>query len=86
MTADVLRSHVHRPVTRLSDITASNVAADMLKRQPLREEVHRLGVAPIHLGHTLLQVHGKRVFGHLKVVDAQVGLDEISVPARIFMP
>ena len=86
MVTNVVRSHIHRPATRVSNVTAPVMAADMLKRQPLREKGHRLGVAPIHLGHVLLQVHRKRVFLHLKVVDAPVGLDEILVPAKVVSP
>lgn len=41
---------------------------------------------PIHLRHVLLQVHSKRVFRDLEVVDAPIGFDEISVPAKVVAP
>ena len=81
-----MRSHVHRPVTGVPDMTASEVAADMLKLQPLGEEAHRLGMASIHLWHVLLQVCPKRILNTLKMTDTQVGLDEVTVSAKVVAP
>ncbi|KPC18636.1 Unknown protein sequence [Pseudomonas syringae pv. maculicola] len=43
-------------------------------------------MAPMHLRHVLLQVRSKRVFRDLKVVNAPVGFDEISVPVKVVAP
>lgn len=62
------------------------MAADVLKRQPLGDERHRLGMATINLGHVPLQINGKGVFFHLEIVDAPVGFDETPVPAKVVAP
>lgn len=40
VTADVVRSHTHRPISGVAEVTASNVVTDVVKRQPLGDERH----------------------------------------------
>ncbi len=84
------RSHIAIPRSlapaRVPDVAASEVAADMLKLQPLGEEAHRLGMASIHLWHVLQQLGPKRILNPLEMTNTQVGLDQVTVSAEVAAP